>query len=198
MLETVAVDVQEMEKNPEQRREEILKRINSEVQELLQQLKRVDEDNTDKYLVSSIDGKNIAKDNEPKNDLLGHDATVPQPDEVHLLQSCEEQLSLYQGIFDAFIKLIPEVGELKDYNFESISKLFNFKKELKEQEKLFSSKIESLNKLKDNLNEDQTAELEKLARWYNTHKEQFDELEILLSMVLFQGRSTTKQVSVKH
>ena len=197
MLETVAVDVQEMEKNPEQRREEILKRINSEVQELLQQLKRVDVGNTDKCLVSSIDGKNIAKNKEPKNYLLGHDATVPHQDEVHLLQSCEEQMSLYQGIFDAFVKLIPEVDELKDYNFESISKLCNFAKELKEQEKLFSSKIESLNSLKDILNEDQPAELEKLAKWYQTYREQFDQLQKLLSMLLPQGKNAKRQVSVK-
>ncbi|XP_074617393.1 uncharacterized protein LOC141876604 isoform X4 [Acropora palmata] len=195
VLETVAVAVQEMEKNPEQRREEILKRIKSEVQELLQQLKRVDVGNADKCLVSSIDGKNIAKNKEPKNDLLGHDATVPQQDEVHLLQSCEEQMSLYQGIFDAFVKLIPEVGELKDYNFESISKLCNFAKELKEQEKLFSSKIESLNSLKDNLNEDQPVELEKLAKWYQTYREQFDQLQKLLSMLLPQGKNAKKQSS---
>ena len=163
-METVAVAVQEMEKNPAQRREEIVKRINSEVQELLQQLKRVDVGNTDKCLVSSIDGKNLAKDKEPKNDLLAHDAKVQHQDEVHLLQSCEEQQSSCQRIFDAFIKLIPGVGELKYYNFESISKLCNFARELKEHGKLFSSNIQSLNSLKDNLNDDQTVELEKYAK----------------------------------
>ena len=198
MLETVAVAVQEMGKKTEQRRQESLRFINSEVQELLQQLKRVDVDNTDKCLVFSIDGKNIAKDKEPKNDLLGHDATVPQQDEVHLLQSCKEQLSLYKGIFDAFIELIPKAGELKDYNFKSIPKLCNFTKELKEQEQLFSSKIESLNSLKDNLNDDQTAELEKLANWYKTHQRKVDGLERLLSTLPSQGRSTKNQVSVKH
>ena len=186
MLETVAVAVQEMEKNPEQRREESLKRISSEVQELQQQLKRVRLD---------MDRKNLPKDKEPENDLLG-----PQQDEVHLLKSCEEQLSFCRGIFDALLKLTGEVGQLKHDNIICISKLWDFTKELKHQEKqlLLSSKIKSLNSLKDNLDEDQTAELEKLTRWYKIHQEQFDELEKLLSMVLFQGESTTKQVSVKQ
>ena len=185
MLETVAVAVQEMEKNPEQRREESLKRISSEVQELQQQLKRVKLD---------MNRKNLPKDKEPENDLLG-----PQQDEVHLLKSCEEQLAFCRGIFDALLKLTGEVGQLKHDNIICISKLWDFTKELKHQEKQFlSSKIKSLNSLKDNLDEDQTAELEKLAKWYKIHQEQFDELEKLLSMVLFQGESTTKQVSVKH
>ena len=200
MLETVAAAVQEMEKTPEQRREESLKRINSEVQELQQRLKilKLDMFFTDERMVSSVDGKNTPKDKEPKNDLLGHDAKVPQQDEVHLLQACEEQQSLCQGIFNALIKLIGEVGQLKDDNFMCISKLWNFTKELKDQEKLFWGKIESLNSLKDNLNEDQTAELEKLAKWYKIHQKQVDGLERLLSSLLSQGRSTKNQVSVKH
>ena len=200
MLETVAAAVQEMEKSPEQRREESLKRINSEVQELQQQLKRVKLDMvfTDERMASSVDEKNAPKDKEPKNELLGHDAKVPQLDEVHLLQACEEQQSLCQGIFNALIKLIGEVGQLKDDNFMCISKLSNFTKELKDQEKLFCGKIESLNSLKDNLNEDQTAELEKLAKWYKIHQKQVDGLERLLSSLLSQGRSTKNQVSVKH
>ena len=202
MLETVAVAVQEMEKKPEQRREESLNRISSEVQELRQQLKRVKLDMvfTDGRMVSSVDRKNIPKDKEPKNDLLGHDAKVPQQDKVFLLKSCEEQLSFCQGIFDALVKLIGEVGQLKHDNVICMSKLWKFIKELKNQEKqlLFSSKIESLNSLKDNLNEDETAELEKLARGYKAHREQLSQLEKLLSTVLCQGRTTTKQVSVKH
>ena len=200
MLETVAAAVQEMEKTPEQRREESLKRINSEVQELQQQLKRVKLDMvfTDERMAPSVDEKNAPKDKEPKNDLLGHDAKVPQLDEVHLLQACEEQQSLCQGIFNALIELIGEVGQLKDDNFMCISKLRNFTKELKDQGKLFCSKIESLNSLKDNLNEDQTAELEKLSKWYKIHQKQVDGLERLLSSLLSQGRSTKNPVSVKH
>ncbi|XP_015748484.1 PREDICTED: uncharacterized protein LOC107328253 [Acropora digitifera] len=200
VLETVAAAVQEMEKSPEQRREESLKRINSEVQELQQQLKRVKLDMvfTDERMAPSVDEKNAPKDKEPKNDLLGHDAKVPQLDEVHLLQACEEQQSLCQGIFNALIKLIGEVGKLKDDNFMCISKLWNFTKELKDQEKLFCGKIESLNSLKDNLSEDQTAELEKLAKWYKIHQKQVDGLERLLSSLLSQGRSTKNQKLLKH
>ena len=201
MWETVTAPVQEVEKNPEQRREESLTCINSEVQELQQQLKRVQLDMvfTDERMVSSVYRKNIAKDKKPKNDLLGHDAMVPQQDEVHLLQSCEEQLSFCRGIFDALVKLIGEVGELK-HDKVIISKLWNFTKELKDQEKklLFSLKIESLNSLKDNLYEDQTAELENLSKWYKAHQEQLSQLEKLLSTLLCQGKSTKSQVSVKH
>ena len=200
MLEAVAAVVQEVEKTPDQRREDSLKRINSEVQELRQQLKRVkfDMENTDECVVSSADGKNIPKNKECKNDSLVHDAKVPQQDEVHLLQSCEEQQSLCQGIFNALIKLSGEVGQLKDDNFVCISKLWNFIKELKDQEKLFSSKIESLDSLKDNLNEDQTDELEKLAKWYKTHQKQVDGLEKFLSSLLSQRQGTKNQVSVKQ
>ena len=201
MLETVAVAVQEMEKNPEQRREESLKRISSEVQELQQQLKRVKLDMvfTGECMVSSVDWKNTPKDKEPKNDLMCHDAMVPQQDKVHLLQSCEEQLSFCRGIFDALVRLIGEVCELK-HDKVMISKLWNFTKELKDQEKqlLFSSKIESLNSSKDNLYEDQTAELENLTKWYKAHQEQLSQLEKLLSTLLCQGKSTKSQVSVKH
>ncbi|XP_074617387.1 uncharacterized protein LOC141876602 isoform X2 [Acropora palmata] len=106
VLQTVAAVVQEVEKTPEQRREDSLKRINSEVQELRQQLKKMkfDMDSTDNCMVSSTNGKNIPKNKECKNDSLVHEAKVPQQDEVHLLQSCEEQQSLCQGIFDALIK----------------------------------------------------------------------------------------------
>ena len=201
LFRSVTAAVQEMEKNPEQRREESLSCINSEVQELQQQLKRVKLDMvfTDERMVSSVYRKNIPKDKEPENDLLGHDTMVPQQDEVHLLQSCEEQLSFCRGIFDALVKLIGEVGQLK-HDKVIISKLWNFTKELKDQEKqlLFSLKIESLNSLKDNLYEDQTAELENLAKWYKAHQEQLSQLEKLLSTLLCQGKSTKSQVSVKH
>jgi len=193
VLETVAIAVQEMEKYPEQRTEESLKCIKS-------QLKRVklDVDNTDECLVSSVDGKNIAKDKEPKNDLLGHDATVPQQDEVHLVQSFEEQLLLCQGIFDALIKLIGEVNpQPKDNDFVWMSNLFFFTKELKKQEKLFSSKIKSLNSLKANLNKDQTRELENLVKRYITHQKNVNELETFLSSLLSQRQGTKNQVSVK-
>ncbi|XP_044173111.1 putative uncharacterized protein MYH16 isoform X4 [Acropora millepora] len=199
--ETVTAAVQEIEKNPEQRREENLNRINSEVQELQQQLKRVKLDMvfTDECMVSSVDRKNTPKDKEPKNDLMCHDAMVPQQDKVHLLQSCEEQLSFCRGIFDALVRLIGEVCELK-HDKVMISKLWNFTKELKDQEKqlLFSSKIESLNSSKDTLYVDQTAELENLTKWYKAHQEQLSQLEKLLSTLLRQGKSTKSQVSVKH
>ena len=193
LLETDAIAVQEMEKYPEQRTEESLKFIKL-------QLKRVklDVGNTDECLVSSVDGKNIAKDKEPKNYLLGHDATVPQQDEVHLLQSFEEQLLLCQGIFDALIKLIGEVNpQPKDNDFVWMSNLFFFTKELKKQEKLFSSKIKSLNSLKDNLNKDQTRELENLVKRYITHQKNVNELETFLSSLLSQRQGTKNQVSVK-
>ncbi|XP_044173110.1 uncharacterized protein LOC114954144 isoform X3 [Acropora millepora] len=194
--ETVTAAVQEIEKNPEQRREENLNRINSEVQELQQQLKRVKLDMvfTDECMVSSVDRKNTPKDKEPKNDLMCHDAMVPQQDKVHLLQSCEEQLSFCRGIFDALVRLIGEVCELK-HDKVMISKLWNFTKELKDQEKqlLFSSKIESLNSSKDTLYVDQTAELENLTKWYKAHQEQLSQLEKLLSTLLRQGKSTKSQ-----
>lgn len=200
MLQTVAAVVQEVEKTPEQRREDSLKRINSEVQELRQQLKRIkfDMDSTDNCMVSSTDGKNIPKNKECKNDSLVHEAKVPQQDEVHLLQSCEEQQSLCQRIFDALIKLSGEVGQLKGDNYVCISTLWNFMKEIKDQEKLFSSKIESLNSLKDNLSEDQTDELEKLAKWYKTYQKQVDGLQKFLSSLLLQQQSAKNQVSVKQ
>lgn len=200
MLETVAAAVQEMEKTPEQRREECLKRISSEVRELQHQLKRVKLDMvfTDEDMVSSVDGKNIPKDKELKNDLLGHDAKVPQQDVVHLLQLCEEQQALCQRIFDALIKLSGEVGQLKGDNYGCISTLWNFMKEVKDQEKLFSSKIESLNSLKDNLSDDQTDELEKLAKWYKTYQKQVDGLQKFLSSLLLQRQSAKNQVSVKQ
>ena len=140
----------------------------------------------------------LFRSKEPKNDLLGHDATVPQQDEVHLLQSFEEQLLLCQGIFDALIKLIGEVSpQPKDNDFVWMSNLFFFTKALKNQEKLFSSKIKSLKSLKDNSNKDQSRELEKLVKRYKTHQQKVDELETLLSSLLFQRQGTKNQVSVK-
>ncbi|XP_068706989.1 probable serine/threonine-protein kinase ifkC isoform X2 [Montipora foliosa] len=199
-LETVAAAAKDMGKTPEQRRQESLKRISSEVQELQQKLKKVKLDLGDsKECTDSFTaGENKQNDREAEKEVLDHDAKVPQQDVNHLLQSCEEQQSFCQGIYSALIKLIGEVGQPRDDNFKCISQLCDFTKELKDREKALSPKIELLNNMKDCLDMHQTTKLEKLDKWYRAQQEQIDGVEKLLSSLLSQGNIAKKQKMLKR
>ena len=189
-----------MGKTPDQRRQESLKRISSEVQELRQQLKKVklDRSDTDEACGEISNGHKVIQDSLPANDLQVPEAKVLQQDPEHLLQSCEEQHSLCQGIYSELIKLVGEVGQPRADNFMCIKQLCDFTRELREQEKTFFPKIEQLNDQKSHLDHLQVARVEKLEKWKRAQKEQVEGVEKLLSSLLKQGKIEKSQVSFKN
>lgn len=196
-LETVAAAAQDMGKTADQRRQESLKRISSEVQELRQQLKRVKLDCRD----TESCGSGISdpeEETQPAKELLS-DGKVPQQDAEHVLQSCEDQYSLCQGIYDALIKLIGEVGQPRDDNFMCIKQLCDFTKELRDQEKTFFHKLELLHNRTQHLDELQVAQVAKLEKWSRVQKQQVEGVEKLLSSLLSQGKTIERnQVRLRH
>ena len=195
-LEAVAAAARDFGKTADQRRQESLKRISSEVQELRQQLKRVKLDCGDTESCGS--GISYPKENtQPVKEPQG-DVKVTQQDAEHLLQSCEEQHSLCQAIYDALIKLIGEVGQPRDDNFMCIKQLCDFTKELKDQERTFFPKIEMLHSRKKHLDEQQVAQVEKLEKWSRAQTEQVEGVEKLLLSLLSQGKIIERnQVSLR-
>lgn len=85
-----------------------------------------------------------------------------------------------------------------DDNFKGISQLCNSTKEVKDQEKALSPKIELLNNMKDCLDTHQTTKLEKLDKWYRAQQEQIDGVEKLLLSLLSQGSIAQNQKMLKR
>jgi len=194
-LETVAVAAQAMGKTTEQRRQESLKRISSEVQELRQQLKRVklDSDDVDLDLHVSDGAKSC-----PQGDVQSKKETVYdehlsahslQGESLQqLLKSCDDQRSFCQGIYGALIELVGEVGQLpREDNAKCIRQLYDFTKELQDQEKTLFSKIEQLACCQCQQSNDlQATQVKKLDKWKRTQKEQVEGVEKLLLSLLNQ------------
>ncbi len=191
----MAVAAQDMGKTVEQRRQESLKRISSEVQELRQQLKRVKLDCVD---TDSSDGIQ----NSPREDTQSRKEAVDDANSVHvhasqgesveqLLKSCEDQRVFCQGIYDALIKLIGEVGQPREDNSKCLRQLCDFTKELQDQEKTFFSRIELVHG--HHLNKVQVARVEKLEKWKRAQKEQVEGVEKLLSSLLNQGKMERRE-----
>ena len=173
-----------MSKTVEQRRQESLKCISSEVQELIQQLKRVKLHCSDAEKWRS-DFKQITQP--LKNDQ--NDVKMSSQYVTHLLHSCEEQHTFCRSIYNALIQLIGEVAPLAEEHFMCIKQLYDFTKELKEQEKTFSSKIEVLRDLKEQSDSLQFAYFEELEKWGRAQKEQVQGVEKLLLSLPHQGKS---------
>ena len=176
-----------MGKSVEQRRQESLKRISSEVQELRQQLKRVKLDCSD---VESCPGTcDPIKVTEPsKKDL--NDGEMSAQDVIHLLNSCEEQHTFFQDFYSALIRMIGEVPRLAEDNFLCIKQLYEFTRELKGPEnKILLPKIYMLHHLKEHLDKPQVAQVEELEKWSRAQKEQVQGVEKLLSSLLHQGKN---------
>lgn len=195
-LETVAVAAQDMGKTPEQRRQESLKRISSEVQELRQQLKKVKLDCGDVDLSESV--KNCPIDEAQPTCDSSEDAALmvhqSQGESVEqLIQSCEEQRRFCQGIYDALIKLIGEVGQPREDNAKCIRQLCDFTKELRDQEKTIFSKIELLRGQNQHLDKHPVSRVEQLEKWQRAQKEQVEGVEKLLSSLLHQGGMERRQ-----
>ena len=189
-----------MGKTAEQRRQESLKRISSEVQELRQQLKRVkldcgdaDLDTSDGVKSCPQGGVQAAVDNEHVNSVSEHSS---QSESVQqLLKSCEDQRRFCEGIYGALIKLVGEVGQPREDNAKCIQQLCDFTKELRDQEKTFFSKIEQVRSQSQHLNELQDAQVERLDKWKRVQKQQVEGVEKLLSSLLHQGMMEKRQVS---
>lgn len=184
-----------MGKTAEQRRQESLKRISSEVQELRQQLKRVkldcaDADSTDGIQNCSKEDTQSAK--EVLDDANSVHVHASQGESVEqLLKSCEDQRIFCQGIYDALIKLIGEVGQPREDNSNCLRQLCDFTKELQDQEKTFFSRIELVHGHHlDNL---QVARVQKLEKWKRAQKEQVEGVEKLLSSLLNQGKMERRE-----
>lgn len=202
-LEAVAVAAQDMGKTAEQRRQESLKRISSEVQELKQKLKRVKLDCHDADLDKSDGVKSCpqgdvqsikeAVDYEHVNSVSEHSS---QGESVQqLLKSCEDQRRFCEGIYVALIKLVGEVGQPREDNAKCIRQLCDFTKDLQDQEKTFFSKIEQVRSQSQHLNELQVAQVEELDKWKRAQKQQVEGVEKLLSLLLNQGTMEKSQVS---
>ena len=181
-----------MSKTPEQRRQESLKRISTEVQELRRQLKRIKLDCSDTQPCHMI---SEPKENTEPSKEVANDGTVPHQDVECLLQSCEEQRTFCQGVYNALIKLIGEVAQLRHDNSMCIKQLYDFTKELKDKEKAFFSKINQLRGLKQQLNLLQVAQLEELEKWRRIQEDQIEGVEKLLSILLHQGKSQVSSIN---
>lgn len=199
-LESVAVAAQDMGKTAEQRRQESLKRISSEVQELRQQLKRVKLDCGDADLDTSDGVKSC-----PQGDLQSMKKTVDdnhitsvsehssQGESVQqLLKSCEDQRMFCEGIYGALIKLVGEVGQPREDNAKCIRQLCDFIKELQDQEKTFFSKIEQV-RSQSQLNDLQLAQVASLDKWKRAQKQQVEGVEKLLLLLLNQGKMERRE-----
>lgn len=190
-----------MGKTVEQRRQESLKRISSEVQELRQKLKRVKLDCGD---ADSSDGITNCprEDTQPTKEVLDDvnpKVQAQQGETVEqLLQSCEEQQRFCQGIYQALIKLIGEVGQPREDNSKCIRQLCDFTKELRDQEKTFFSKIELVRSQIQHLDKLQVARVEQLEKWKRAQEIQVEGVEKLLSSLLSQGNMEKRQASVKN
>lgn len=187
-LETVAVAAQDLVKTPEQRRQESLKRISSEVHELRQKLKKVKLDCGD---ADSSNGCNYCSTDVPQPvcDSFQDSACAKHQFQAegmeHMIQSCEEQRCFCQKIFDALIKLVSEVGQPREDSAKCIGQLCDFTKELRDQEKAVFSKIEYVHN--QYLNKHQVIRIEELEKWKRAQKEQVEGVEKLLSSLLQQG-----------
>lgn len=199
-LESVAVAAQDMGKTAEQRRQESLKRISSEVQELRQQLKRVKLDCGDADLDTSDGVKSC-----PQGDVQSMKKTVDdnhitsvsehssQGESVQqLLKSCEDQRMFCEGIFGALIKLVGEVGQPREDNAKCIRQLCDFIKELQDQENTFFSKIEQV-RSQSQLNDLQLAQVASLDKWKRAQKQQVEGVEKLLLLLLNQGKMERRE-----
>lgn len=191
-----------MGKTAGQIRQESLKRISSEVQELRQQLKRVRLDCGD------ADSSEWIK-NCPREDTQSLKEAVDVVDSVHvcasqgesveqLLKSCEDQRVFCQGIYDALIKLIGEVGQPREDNSQCIRQLCEFTKELQGQEKTFFAKIELVHGQSQHLDMLQVTRVEQLEKWKRAQTEQVEGVEKLLSSLLNQGKMEKRQVSFNN
>ena len=195
-LESVAVAAQDMGKTAEQRRQESLKRISSEVQELRQQLKRVKLDCGDADLDTSDGVKScpqgvVQSIKKAVNDdhFTSAIELSSQGEKVQqLLKSCEDQRTFCEGIYGALIKLIGEVGQPREDNAKCIRQLCDFIKELQDQEKTFFSKIEQVRNQSQHLKELQVAQVERLDKWKRVQKQQVEGVEKLLLLLLSQGK----------
>ena len=176
-----------MGKSVEQRRQESLKRISSEVQELRQQLKRVKLDCSDaESCAGTCDPIKVAVPS--KKDL--NDGEMSAQDVILLLNSCEEQHTFFQDFYSALIQMIGEVPRLGEDNFMCIKQLYDVTRELKGQEnKILLPKIDMLHRLKEQLDKAQVAQVEELEKWSRTQKEQVEGVEKLLSSLLHQGKN---------
>ena len=175
-----------MSKTPEQRRQESLKRISTEVQELRRQLKRIKLDCSDTQPCHMI---SEPKENTEPSKEVANDRIVPHQDAEYLLHSCKEQRTFCQGMYNALINLIGEVGKPREDNFKCIKQLCDFTKELRDQVRTFFSKIDQLHLLKQQLDKPQVEQEEELEKWSRAQKEQLEGVEKLLSNLLNQGKS---------
>ena len=147
-----------------------MKGISSEVQELKQQLKSQPRRNT--WAASAPDAK------------------APSQHGELLLQYCEEQHLLFQGIYQELIKLVGEVAELpRGDSVKCFKQLFDFAKELQNHEKkLIFTKIEQLTNQKQHLNKQQVIRVEKLEKWKREQQDHIEGVEKLISNWLKPGK----------
>ena len=192
-LETVVTATQEKGKTTEQKKQENLKRISTDLQLLDQQLKRIKHDFSGAESCYMNDDPKENK--EPSKQLQLQDGGKLYQFAECLLYSCEEQRAFCQGIYDVLIKLIAEFPQQSNDNFMCIKQLFDFTKQLKDQGKTFFGKIKQLGGLRQQLNEPQVAQEEELAKWSRKQEKQIEEVEKLLSNMLSQGQIEQKQVS---
>ena len=193
-LETVAVAAQDMAKTTEQRRQESLKRISSEVHELKQKLKKVkldcgDGDPNDGYNYCCVNGAQPVCDS--FEDSAWEKCQLQVGSMEQMIQSCVELQNFCQGLFAALIELVSEVGQPREDNAKCIGQLFDFTKELRDQLKTLFSKIEFVHN--QDLDENQAIQIEELEKWKRMQKEQVEGVEKLLSSLLQQGSMDRRQ-----
>ena len=141
-----------------------------------------------RYGVKSFPGRDGTQTTSNDNLLVDVASKVDTPQEQsveQLLQSCEEQCSFCEGIFIAFTKLIAAVaGQIMEDNSKCIQELWEFTKELRDQEKNFFSRIELARSRSQHLDEHHVARVEQLEKWRRAQKEKVEGVERLLTALL--------------
>lgn len=186
--EAVAVSTQGVAMETEQTsflRQNSLIRTRSGVQELRRQLKKVKIDSGNEESSDKVQSGQDRDDTKPNSNHSSVD---------EWLRFCEEQCSSCEGITVSLIKLICVVaGEMMKDNSKCIHPLLELTMELKDRESTFFSRIESAHNQIHRFNKNQIARLEQLEKWRREQKQRVEEVEKLLSYLLYQGNVERKQ-----
>lgn len=166
-------------------RQNSLIRTRSGVQELRRQLKKVKIDSGNEESSDKVQSGQDRDDTKPNSNHSSVD---------EWLRLCEEQCSSCEGITVSLIKLICVVtGEMMKDNSKCIHPLLELTMELKDRESTFFSRIESAHNQIHCFNKNQIARVEQLEKWRREQKQRVEEVEKLLSYLLYQGNVERKQ-----
>ncbi|XP_031556888.1 uncharacterized protein LOC116293564 isoform X2 [Actinia tenebrosa] len=188
VLERMMYAARNSRKTREERRQESLRRVSEELAQLRKRMRkvRIDSDSDDDEVTATQKSKQAKPHRSEHNRMT--------PDEAReMLRMCEFQSESSQTMYKVLIKLIGEVGPLED-NSRCLKQLSEFTLELRAQEYKLLPKLELLNSVKEDLNENQLLHLGSLKTWQDTQNKQVEGIEKLLTSLLEQGNIKWQRV----